>query len=54
MKKINLLLLAMLCSIANLWAIEPENGVYQIGSAQDFKEFAAIVNASGTGGTRSG
>ncbi|MBQ9533791.1 MAG: hypothetical protein IJR71_07555 [Prevotella sp.] len=48
MKKRNLLLLAAITfGMGNLWALDQVDGVYQIGSAQDFKDFAAIVNSDG-------
>lgn len=43
--KHTLFCIALLCSMG-IWAVEPDgNGVYQIGSAQELKEFAALVNS---------
>ena len=48
MKKRNLLLLtAITFGMSNLWALDKVGDVYQIGTAQDFKDFAAIVNVDG-------
>lgn len=45
-KKMFAMALVCLASVS-AFAIEPVDGVYQIGSAQDFKEFADLVNADG-------
>ena len=46
MKKLLLFITAIMpvfvCS--STYAIEKENGIYQIGTAQDFRDFAEIVN----------
>ena len=41
------LLFLMLCCLSTIsaYALEPVNGVYQIGSADNLLEFAQIVNA---------
>ncbi|WP_155808218.1 hypothetical protein [Xylanibacter brevis] len=48
-KSLKLLALTILGSwmAGNTWAIEPVGDVYQIGSAQDWAEFAEIVNKDG-------
>ncbi len=50
-RKLLNLCLAMLLSVVSTaaWALSEENGFYQIGSAEDYAEFAALVN----GGQRS-
>ncbi|MBQ4002702.1 MAG: hypothetical protein II600_01865, partial [Bacteroidaceae bacterium] len=47
----SLLLTALMCLTGmNAWALEQDgSGVYQIGTAQDLIDFAALVNG-GTGG----
>ena len=47
MKKKLLPLLALAFCTASSWALDLVNGVYQIGTAQDLVEFAALVNAGG-------
>ena len=46
MKKKHFLFLFTLISMigANVWAIQPINGVYQLATAQDLADFAAVVN----------
>ena len=40
-----LLLFACISGSVRVWALEPDdNGVYQIGTAQDLMDFAALVN----------
>ena len=50
-RKLLNLCLAMLLSVVSTaaWALSEENGFYRIGSAEDYAEFAALVN----GGQRS-
>lgn len=49
MKKKLLPLLALAFCTASSWALDQANGVYQIGTAQDLVDFAALVNAGTTG-----
>jgi len=49
MKKLLLFLtLAFLTGGSNLWALDQVDGVYQIGTAQDLIDFAALVNDGST------
>ena len=44
-KLLNLCLTALLSVVSTAaWALSDEGGFYQIGSAEDFAEFAALVN----------
>ena len=44
-KLLNLCLTALLCVVSTAaWALSEVNGVYQIGTAADLEEFAALVN----------
>ena len=49
MKKKLFSLLALAFCMASSWALDQVNGVYQIGSAQDLVDFAALVNGGTTG-----
>lgn len=49
MKKKLFSLLALAFCTASSWALDPVNGVYQIGTAQDLVDFAALVNGGTTG-----
>lgn len=48
MKKKLFLLLALPFCWASIWALDQVGGVYQIGSAQDLVDFAALVNSGTT------
>ena len=48
MKKRLFSLLALAFCMASSWALNQVNGVYQIGTAQDLVEFAALVNTGTT------
>ena len=46
-KRINTAMLTLIVSMS-AWALEPVDGIYQIGSAADLNEFAELVNSGAT------